>query len=377
MTETLLCVSNYSANVGYAWDFIDGLYAGVADRVAPKIRTLVAYPSIPTPPRSLQGSAARPVVLDASLESRSSIRATLELIRRENVTVLWLTDRAAHHISYPLLRRAGVRRIVVHDHTSGERTAPRGIKRVAKRVLARVAPLLPDLVVAVSDYVAKRQVEIGMIPPERVVRVWNGITAPPNGTHSASARALAGIAEDRPLVICACRATPEKGVAYLLRAFDRMARDWTGGPRPALLYCGDGPQMKVLRELHGTLAARDDITLAGYRRDAADLLGDAHVCVIPSVWHEACPLSVLEPMVRGRPVVATRVGGIPELVDDQVTGLLVPPADEPALAGALEALLRDPVGANRMGAAGRKRTQERFTVDGQLKSLTELVMGGE
>jgi len=376
---SLLCVVNYPANTGFAWDFIEGLYARIADHLATHgIPTFVAYPSIPKPPRTLEGSAAHAVALDVSLDTRESLRATAEFIRREHVRVIYFTDRASRSWTFWCLRWAGAKRVICHDHTSGERTRPRGLKRAAKWVLGRVPGMVADVVVTVSDYVARRQVEVGMIPAGRVVRVWNGLPVPARPTSSGHpTHTLFDLTPDRPLIACACRAAPEKGVAHLLRAFDRAARSIrTAEPRPVLLYIGDGPQLAELKALRQSLAARDDIILAGYRADARAILEGADLCVVPSVWEDAFPLAVLEAMACGKPVIATRVGGIPEMIEDGVHGLLVPPAGEQALAEALQALLADPARAARIGEAARRRVAERFRPQAQLNRLTALVEGG-
>ena len=126
---TLLCVANYPSNTGFAWDFIERLYARLADHLATHgVRTLVAYPQLPCVPRTLANSAAEPVLLDATLRSVRSLLTTRSFIRREGVRVLYFTDRTAWSWRYPLLRTAGARRILMHDHTSGARTPPRGVR---------------------------------------------------------------------------------------------------------------------------------------------------------------------------------------------------------------------------------------------------------
>jgi glycosyltransferase involved in cell wall biosynthesis len=113
--------------------------------------------------------------------------------------------------------------------------------------------------------------------------------------------------------------------------------------------------------------------LLGYRADREVLLEAADICVVPSVWEEAFGLAAVEAMARGKPVVATSVGGIPEIVRPGVTGLLVRPGDEPQLADALASLLEDAPAAARMGREARRDVAARFTRERQLSRLTELV----
>lgn len=374
---TLLCVCNYPANTGYAWDFIEGLYVQVARRLEPRgVRTLVAYPSIDAPPRTLAGSPAAGVVLDASLSSLASIRAVAAFIRRENVQTIYFTDRPVWTPAYLALRAAGLGRIVVHDHSSGSRAAPTGIRKTIKQALVRMPGVCADAIVAVSDYVARRQVEVGLVPPSRVTRIWNGMHVPPESalpTGRPLHEAL-GLDPQRPVVACACRAAAEKGVPVLLRAFDLMMRDWpVGGPRPVLVYMGNGPTFADIEQCRASLAAKDDIVLTGYRTDAVALVAGADVCAMPSLWQDALPLAVMQPMAVGRPVVGSAVGGIPEMIADGETGLLVPPDDPPALAAALARLIRDPELRARFGAAARRRVQALFSPDQTIDALTTVV----
>jgi len=100
------------------------------------------------------------------------------------------------------------------------------------------------------------------------------------------------------------------------------------------------------------------------------------LCVIPSVWQDAFPLSVLEAMARGKAVIASRVGGIPEMIDHNVHGLLVAPGDEASLSAAMRQLLADRDRAARLGEAARRRVAEQFTPERQVRSLVEIVEAG-
>src|SRR5690606_12996501 len=159
--------------------------------------------------------------------------------------------------------------------------------RLAKRLTGTIPPLVADHVIAVSDFVAQRKREVDLLPPERVLRSWNSVPIR-EGVPDARARMRRsfGLEPDRPVVACTCRATPEKGVAHLFRAFDRVAASTPragGAGRPALVYMGDGPGLPAFRRLRAGLAAREDIIIAGYRDDAPDLAAGADVCVVPSV----------------------------------------------------------------------------------------------
>lgn len=368
---TLLCTVTFPANTGFAWDFIERLYARMADRLLKErgVRTIVAYPAIDEPPKTLAGSAAIPVVLDTQLRTSKARADMAQFIRRENVQVIYLTDRPLWSPWYRSLRSAGVRKIIVHDHTSGARTVPTGIRRVVKWVLVRAPGVAADTVIAVSDFVAERDRAVGLIEPERFRRVWNGVDPiqPESETDRPDVRTLLGLTPETPVIGCACRAAPEKGVDVLFKAFDLFCR--TSASPAVLAYIGNGPETNRLAELRDSLQSADRIKMLGYLSGASALLRTADVCVVPSVWQDAFNLSVLEMMARGRAVVATRVGGVPEVIEDGVSGLLVSGGDIDALARAIARLLDSPNLRNTLGRAAQERASRLFTANRQIEEL--------
>ena len=242
-----------------------------------------------------------------------------------------------------------------------------------KWVIARLPLINADDVICVSDYVARRQIEVGLVPPTRVKRVWNGL--PIQEIGQASIHEMLNIDPERPVIICACRASRVKGVEYLLSAFEKLCdRLPPSDSRPVLVYVGGGPEFKNLELIRDSLRSKDDIIFTGYRNDVLKLLLGAQICVVPSVWQDACPLSVLEPMSLGRAVVASAVGGIPEIIDNGVTGKLVPPADPSALSEAILDLLTNKEQCERLGLAARIRIERDFGIERQVNKLAEIII---
>jgi glycosyltransferase involved in cell wall biosynthesis len=125
---------------------------------------------------------------------------------------------------------------------------------------------------------------------------------------------------------------------------------------------GDGPERSAVEEEIRRLGLGSAVRLLGERTDVPELLATADVFVL-STWSEGLPLSVLEAMAAGLPVIASNVGGIPELVSDGVSGVLVPPGDPDALAEAIERLVGDRFLAQKLGHAGRRRVAESFDLE--------------
>jgi glycosyltransferase involved in cell wall biosynthesis len=178
-------------------------------------------------------------------------------------------------------------------------------------------------------------------------------------------RAGLGLEEGRPLVVAVGRLHPQKGYEFLLDAAARWVAD--GGPLPLVAIAGDGP---LYDELGGRIRAEDlPVTLLGRRDDVADLLAAADVCVLPSRW-EARSLTAQEALRTGTPLVATRTGGLPELLGEAAE--LVPVGDAVALADAIVRLLTDHEHAGRLVAAGRRRAATWPDEAGTARQLVEL-----
>src|SRR5262249_41094991 len=157
---------------------------------------------------------------------------------------------------------------------------------------------------------------------------------------------------------------PEKGYEHLFRA---MASLKGRTDRPVrLLIAGRGALEAAFRDEVRALGCEDVIQFLGFRNDVPDLMAAADLLVLPSVA-EAFGLVLAEALYLGTPVVATRVGGIPEIVTDGVDGILVPPADSQALADALLDLLHDPERRRRMAGAGRQKVVERFRFEDMVR----------
>jgi glycosyltransferase involved in cell wall biosynthesis len=256
-----------------------------------------------------------------------------------------------------LAARARGRRVILHVH-SGQvelwiRTAPR-------RLLTRLALAAAERIVTMSE--PSGRAIAAAIGRDKVTIVDNWVDTdefrPSDPVHSP------------PRVFYAGLLTPRKGVGDLLRASALLSQ--RGVVHELVLAGGtpdEGPDAE--REVRAISApAAVFLGALPHERIAAELAA-ADVFCLPS-WWEAMPLSVLEAMASGLPIVATDVGDIPRVVEDGVTGSLVPPKDPEKLAWALEAFLTDVEKRRRMGAAGRRRVEERFTEARAIGALGEL-----
>jgi glycosyltransferase involved in cell wall biosynthesis len=176
-----------------------------------------------------------------------------------------------------------------------------------------------------------------------------------------------GIPREAPVVGMVGNFRSEKGHRHLIEAFPRVLQAL---PQARLVLVGQGPLENEVRQLARRRQLDDRIVFAGYREDAPRICASFDVFVLSSE-HEGLPIALLEAMALGKAVVATRVGGTPEVVKDGVQGLLVPPRDPRALARGITALLEDPGLRIRMGQEGRTRAR-RFDIRAAVRRTEEL-----
>jgi glycosyltransferase involved in cell wall biosynthesis len=223
--------------------------------------------------------------------------------------------------------------------------------RYVDRFFARRARRL----VAISDAVRRFLISVGH-PAGKIETIHYGLDKPPD-TPSERTPAEAGIPDGVPLVLAVGRLTAQKDHATLLRAFASARRSH---PEAILAILGIGPLERETRALADQLGLGASAVFPG-RLELRDWLARASIFAHSSRW-EGFGIVLLEAMLSGLPIAATRVSAVPEVVADGETGLLVEPGDWRALGRALEQLLDDPEGIRRMGGAGRERARTEFSV---------------
>jgi glycosyltransferase involved in cell wall biosynthesis len=313
--------------------------------------------------RSLRESGVR--ILGIRRRSRAAIWAwapLLRLLRRERIDILHSHQFGSNFWASILGRMAGTPVVIAHEHNwsfEGQR-----LRRLLDRqVIARRASAF----LTVSRQTGQAMIELEGIDPELIRLVPLGIATPSPGQR-ADVRAELGISDGAPVIGTACTLRPEKALDVLVRAGAALRAAF---PDLRVLIAGDGPDRERVESLIERLAMNGTVTLLGGRGDIPDFLRALDVAVCSSDW-EGTPLSVMEYMEAELPVVATRVGGIPDMIQSGVEGILVEPGDPSAIAAAVGDLLRDPNGATEMGRRGRRRRRAEFDLDVTARRTAEL-----
>lgn len=204
------------------------------------------------------------------------------------------------------------------------------------------------MILVVSEQERLAGLAAGIGRPEQYRVVTNGIelerfSAPPDPVDGR--------------VVFLGRLSRQKRPDVAVRALARLLENH---PAAELHIAGEGPERAPVKRLAERLGVTDALRMLGTREDIPELLSGAS-CLLLTSDYEGCPLSVLEAMAAGVPVVATRVGAVPEMIDDDRAGLLVEPGDAEGAAAAIGELLADPAHARELGDEGRRRARERFS----------------
>lgn len=272
------------------------------------------------------------------------------------------------HLTWPLACKYGllgailarIPVVVATDHLFVE--APYS---PAARLQQQLLAACMDGHIAVSHHLAYQLQRTFRISKRRIHVVHNAVPED-RFAHSTWGKPspLARDSGHRATVLTTARLHSQKGLEYLLRAAVLI-------PGVQFLIAGDGPERAALVTQAQALDITDRIVFLGHREDVPELLAHCDLFVLPSLY-EGLPLSVLEAMTAGKPVIATAVGGTPEAIHHGETGVLVPPADSLALAGAIHLLLADAALAGRLATAGQQRVRQQFSVTGMIEAVTRI-----
>jgi glycosyltransferase involved in cell wall biosynthesis len=283
-------------------------------------------------------------------------------LRRERVQVLHAHKFGSNVWGTLMGRMARVPVVLAHEHTWSYEGQP--LRRFLDReIVARGA----DRFIAVSREDRRRMIEVERIDPARTLFLPNGVPAsPPPGGHDV--RAEFGIPAGAPVIGTVGVMRPQKAHHLLLRAAAQLLDRW---PDLQVLLAGDGLERQRLEELAHELHIQGAVRFLGNRTDVPDVLRALDVAVCCSDF-EGSPLAVMEYMDAALPVVSTAVGGVPDLIEPGVHGLLVPVGESSAIADAVTELLQDHERARAMGLRGRERRRSEFDIDVLVRRLEDL-----
>ncbi len=312
-----------------------------------------------------QAKAAGVKVFQLKRRSRYDLFPWLQLVRlmrREKIEILHTHKHGSNFWGAIISLLTGVPVFLAHEH-SWQFSGNRGRMLIDRFLIARRATRM----IAVSAPDRESMISIERIDPSKIVVIPNGITF----NTPADVSAVRGELRLPPeaLTIACVGVRVEKRVDLVIGALELLRRDQ---PDLQLLVIGDyQSELETLRELAGSLELADRVHFLGERHDVPALLAISDLAVLASD-REGAPLAILEYMAAGCAIVASRVGGIPMMIEDGVEGLLVAPGDPEGLAKTIGQLAADPARRTELGSAARERQLRDFSLDAVVRQTVEL-----
>lgn len=357
----IACVANYESSTGYAWRMIEEIYLAIAE-ANPDRDVFVLYPTVDTLNPAIEKS--RLLVQEFRVDLKNPERFA-QWCARNHIHTVYFTDRPYYSRAYPMLRRSGVRKILMHDHMPGERSRARGLMRLAKSLLAR-SKYAADYCIACSRPVLERFKETVCLPRHRRWLAENGIDLA-RFKAPGDIRERLGISETAPVVVSCSRASKYKGVHRIVEAAKEI-------PRAHFIHIGDGPELANLEALARKLGIEDRFHFLGAvpAEEVPGILMACNIAAHASDGEGLC-LAILEFMAAGLPVVAPDLRTIRQSVFSGDTGLLYTPGSAKSLQYALQFIVDEPELCKAYGARARIEVRNRYLLEYTLKDVVGIV----
>ncbi len=291
------------------------------------------------------------------------------LIRAEGFNIIHTHGVRANMIGRLAARKAGTGRVVTTVHSVLAFDYNRWIDRWVNRVCEAATKNMTEHFITVSDMLARQMINEG-VPAGKVTAIHNGLEIEKydSSLSGEETRRELGIGKEKLVLGIVARLHPVKGHVFLLEALADVA---TRVPELVLLIVGSGPERASLEFMVSRLGLSDNVIFTGFRKDIPQVIAAVDILVLPSL-SEGLSLTIMEGMAMEKPVIATSVGGTPEIITSGFDGMLAPPADTYALARCIEELVKNPGDAARLGRQARKTIENRFTAGLMAAKTTRL-----
>lgn len=330
----------------------DSYYVQVACPVNSSVQRELQDMQIPTLPIPLKGQIS-------PRYDWETILLLIQYLRKHDITIVHAHGAKAALVGRIAAALCGIPVVIYTVHNSIYYENWSKTKKKLMALTERIFSYKTDSIITVSDALKREVMLMEQISKHKLITIYNGINLENNKPSCCGQqiRQSLNVPLDGKLVGVIARLAPQKGVTYFIKAAD-LLKDYNAN----FVIIGDGPLRQGLQAETSMLGLQNKIFFTGHRNDIAQILPTLDVLVIPSVT-EGLSLVALEGMGAARAIVATKVGGLPEVITDQVNGILVEPKNPEQLAAAIAELITDTEKATILGEAGRRIVEQNFTIE--------------
>lgn len=372
---TILLVANFESDVGYAWWLMENFWHLIAVAAKDQGRhCLLVYPQLRGLPEVIRNSPIEAIEFKFNCRTWADIKRGVALIRSRNVQSIYLTDWPYFHPAYLLWRLAGVKRIVMHDHSGGDRPALAGARAFLKDCFHFTRGLAATTYVAVSPFIAQRLWSNCRVPASRRLTVTNGI-APFACDHSnrMAVRERLGIPADAVLIVMVSRATTNKNIDFAIDCVARLLEEPALRGRVYALHCGDGPDLDAFTKHAAAAGIAENFRFLGRRSDVHAILCAADIAFHPSKY-EAMSLAILEFMNAELAVLTADIPSVSAAIEVGVTGQTYRRDDLDDACAQLRRLIDGRDLRKALGVKAREVARDKYSLDRMNQTFIETVI---
>ncbi len=360
-TGNLLLIANYPSDTAYAWWLMEHFWVSIAEIfTTPNRRVYLAYPKVTDISETILNSSIEVIELTIPWTNKTQYSHARNFFHKNNITFVYFTDQQYFSFHYAIMRYHGIRRIVIHDHTPGDRPPITGLKGALKAAKNMIPWITADRVLCVSPLMRKRNITNTRIPEHKCLTVQNGIQPVNCSKNNTYIRESIGVDNKSLLITTTGRAHPYKRFDFIIESA-MLLKKQSPNCKVVFLIIGDGPAMPQLESLIRKYNLENTVKLLGFRNDIRLIL-----CASDIAFHaalgEGFSLSIIEYMSAGLPVIVPDIASVSQAIIHNKTGLLYKKDDPKAAALCIEKLANNETLRLTMGDTARDAANNNYNL---------------
>jgi glycosyltransferase involved in cell wall biosynthesis len=347
------------------WLLLSQHYSGMNKKV------FLAYPSISTIPETISESQIVVQKLNFGKSDLVSLFKQYKVIRQNKIGIIYFSDYPICNIKYFVFRMAGVKHIIVHEHVPGIRTIPGTVKRRIKAFLHSMPLICASGLIAATEYVRRRHIEVTMMPENKCYCASNGLPEPPV-VQAVNLNKEFAIPDDSVVMVTTGRANKYKGIDFALTILDILVNKQKRCD-VHYLFCGNGPDLEEFKSTAKRLGIEGYVTFTGQVDSTFPYLLSCDFAIHPSKGEVGYSLSILEYMQAGLPVIVPDNPSVCGATLNGVNGYIYKQDDESDAIDKVLKLLSNPELMATMGASGKQLVLEKYRLSNTHEQLLQAV----
>ncbi len=372
-TGNLLLVSNYPSGTAYAWWLMEHFWISIAGYFTTQgHKVYLAYPQITTVSKTITNAPIEIIELTIPWTTSTQSSHVRHFIRKKNITFIYFTDQPYFNLKYAIMRYYGVRYIIVHDHTPGDRPPIGGLKGAIKTARNILPWMSADKVLCVSPLMRKRNITNVHIPEHKCLVVQNGI--PPVNCYQnkrASIRDKIGVKNTSLVVTTTGRAHPYKRFDFIIECAKQL-KIQLPECNITFLLVGDGPAMPELRKQISRHSLQENVLLLGYRSDVQNILCASDIALHAALG-EGFSLSIIEYMSAGLAVLVPDIPSVSQAITHNKTGIIYKWDEPESVVSYIKELANDNKRIYDLGIAAKTKADNIYNLKQCTQTLIRII----